>query len=155
MDGKQQVEPTAWGRSRFGGSGAGLIALSLGLGLVLAGLIAALIATLAFAEKFWMAWPVFGFGLLPVLCAGVWAVLVDRNTLRGAVRDPESSIESRWYDRAACGVFQDLLIVCGLGAAVFSVLGLNAPIGAVLGAVLLAAMLDFAVCYLLTRRAEG
>ncbi|MDN5618063.1 hypothetical protein AB0Y14_07185 [Rothia sp. HC945] len=47
-----------------------------------------------------------------------WVALVDRKTVRGATRDPEKSIESTWYSRAAEGVFHDLMIIMGLGAVV-------------------------------------
>ncbi|MGP9780852.1 hypothetical protein ACT3UQ_00080 [Glutamicibacter sp. AOP12-B1-11] len=149
------VAQSKWGRSRFGGGSAALIITSLLVGLVLSAGGGLLFARLNFPENFVLAALVMMAGLLPVLSVACWALLLDRDTLRGATKNPEISVESQWYDKAAVGVFQDLLLVCGLGGAVFSFLQFQASIGLVLAGVVMVAMVDFAVRYWLIKRAEG
>ncbi|MGO2051965.1 hypothetical protein ACT3UD_09890 [Glutamicibacter sp. 287] len=149
------VAQSKWGRSRFGGGSAALIITSLLVGILLSAGGGLLFARLNFPENFVMAALVMMAGLLPVLSVACWALLLDRDTLRGATKNPEISVESQWYDKAAVGVFQDLLLVCGLGGAVFSFLQVQASIGLVLAGVVLLAMVDFAVRYWLIKRVEG
>ncbi|WP_404288532.1 hypothetical protein [Glutamicibacter arilaitensis] len=144
-----------WGRSRFGGGSTTLIITSLLVGIVLSAGAGLLFARLNYQENFAMAALVMMAGLLPVLSVACWALLLDRDTLRGATRNPEISVESQWYDKAAVGVFQDLLLICGLGGAVFSFLQLQASIGLILAGVVMLAMIDFGVRYLLIKRVEG
>ena len=144
-----------WGRSRFGGSQGMLISISLLGGAVLSLGAGLLFATLNFPGNLVLAAFIMAAGLLPVLSVGCWALLLDRSTLRGATKNPEISVESQWYDKAAVGVFQDILLVCGLGAAVLSFIEVQGSIGLILAAVVGLAMADFAVRYLLIKRAEG
>ncbi len=151
----QLTQRSTWGRSRFGGGSAALIIGSAVVGLGLAVGAGALFAFVAYPQARILAWSVFSAGLFPVLTAACWALAVDRSTLRSAPRDPEQSIESRWYDSAAQGAFHDLLVAAGLATAIFAVLNVEAPVSLVLGAVLLLTMLSFAVRYLWLKRAEG
>lgn len=151
----EQETKARWGRSRFGGSQAMLIIVSLLAGAVLSLGAGLLFATLNFPENLVLAALIMTAGLLPVLSVGCWALLLDRSTLRGATKNPENSVESQWYDKAAVGVFQDILLVCGLGAAVLSFIEVQASIGLVLAGVVALSMADFGVRYLLIKRAEG
>ncbi len=151
----EQETKARWGRSRFGGSQATLISVSLLAGAVLSIAAGLLFATLNFPGNFVLATLIMAAGLLPVLSVGCWALLLDRSTLRGATKNPEISVESQWYDKAAVGVFQDILLVCGLGAAVLSFIEVQASIGLVLAGVVALSMADFGVRYLLIKRAEG
>jgi len=144
-----------WGRSRFGGGPGALIAASLVTGVVLSAGAGVLFARLNAPDHFLLAALIMAAGLLPVISTACWALLLDRNTLRGATRNPEISVESQWHDKAAVGVFQDLLIVCGLGAALFSFIPVAVSLGLALAGMVLVAMVDFAVRYLLIKRAEG
>lgn len=151
----EQETKARWGRSRFGGSQAMLIIVSLLAGAVLSIAAGLLFATLNFPGNFVLATLIMAAGLLPVLSVGCWALLLDRSTLRGATKNPEISVESQWYDKAAVGVFQDVLLVCGLGAAVLSFIEVQASIGLILAGVVGLAMADFGVRYWLIKRAEG
>ncbi|GGJ67557.1 hypothetical protein ACX5K5_00635 [Glutamicibacter bergerei] len=151
----EQETKARWGRSRFGGSQATLISVSLLAGAVLSIAAGLLFATLNFPGNFVLATLIMAAGLLPVLSVGCWALLLDRSTLRGATKNPEISVESQWYDKAAVGVFQDVLLVCGLGAAVLSFIEVQASIGLILAGVVGLAMADFGVRYWLIKRAEG
>jgi len=146
---------TRWGRSRFGGSGRTLIAGSIALGLVLSAGLGGLFAVLEPTASRPLA---FGVGVamtLPFSILLVWVLLVDRSTLAGAPDDPEASIESHWYDRAASGAFTDLIIVLGLGSAVFSFLDLGVSTALVLGGLFVIAAIDVAARYLIAKRADG
>lgn len=143
---------SAWGRSRFGGGSGALIGVSITLGALLACGAGALFAWIGAAERPGLTFALLAAGTLPVWAALAWALLVDRATITGATRRPEESVESDWYTRAAAGVFQDLLLVGGLGAAAFSLGSIHAPVGAVLAAVVALAMLDFGARYLTQKR---
>ncbi|KSU63089.1 hypothetical protein [Arthrobacter sp. NIO-1057] len=146
---------TRWGISRFGGSSATLISTSLGIGLVLSVIAGLLFARLNASEQFTLVATIMSACLLPVLSAACWALLVDRDSLKGATKNPEISVESQWYDKAAIGVFQDLLIICGLGAALFSFVQVSVSLGLTLVGILLVVLADFALRYLFIKRAQS
>ena len=87
-------------------------------------------------------WPCFGL---------VWALVVDRDSLHGAVDRPEESVESRWYDAAASKAFTDVILVVGLATAVIAFAGLEPPVLVVLPAVIVVAAGAFGIRYLLAR----
>lgn len=151
----QTATRSRWGRSRFGGGPGALIAISLFAGLALSAGAGVLFARMNAADHFTVAALIMTAGLLPVFATACWALLLDRNTLRGATRNPELSVESKWYDKAAVGVFQDLLIICGLGGALFSFMPVSVSLGLVLAGVVLVAMIDFAIRYLMIKRAQS
>lgn len=95
-------------------------------------------------------------GMGVILSAGLgWVLLVDRSTLSGAVERPDDSIESAWYEKAAGGAFGDILLVGGLGAAVFAFMKVEAPVSWCLSAVVLFAMLDIAARYLWQKKSAS
>lgn len=151
----QTATRSRWGRSRFGGGPGALITVSLFAGLALSAGAGVLFARLNAPAHFMLAALIMTAGLLPVLSTTCWALLLDRNTLRGATRNPAISVESQWYDKAAVGVFQDLLLVCGLGGALFSFMPVSVSLGLVLAGVVLVAMIDFAIRYLMIKRAQS
>ena len=151
----QTATRSRWGRSRFGGGPGALITVSLVAGLALSAGAGVLFARMNAADHFTVAALIMTAGLLPVFATACWALLLDRNTLRGATRNPEISVESQWYDKAAVGVFQDLLLVCGLGGALFSFMPVSVSLGLVLAGVVLVAMIDFAIRYLMIKRAQS
>ena len=148
-----------WGcSSRLGGGTGRLILVSLVAGVVIALLIGA--ASYGLASSQGDAGPrfpavtgaVMAASALPVGAALAWLFLVDRTTLRGAVRDTEETIEGRWLEKAQSGAFGDLLVVLGLGTAVASLAGWDLD-ASTAGVVLLLAMtLSAAVRYLLLKR---
>lgn len=150
-----QNTKSRWGRARFGGGSGALIGLSiLGGGLLSAGM-GALFGLLVAQERPAFAGVLFGVMTLPATFGLMWAFLVDRRSLRGASENPEASIESRWYDKAASATFTDLLLVCGIGATIFTFTRVEANIGLVLAGVIVLAMADFAVRYQSIKKAEG
>lgn len=98
---------------------------------------------------------VFALLMLPAASALCWVFMLDRDTLAGAVRDPESSIEGKWYEKAVFGAFHDLFALCGLGAMALGLLRIDVePVMLLVGVVLLAAV-DVLVRYLVIKKVEG
>ena len=119
-----------WGRSaRLGGGSGRLILVSLVAGVVIALLIGAAAYGLASSQgdadpRFpAVMGAVMAASALPVGAALAWLFLVDRTTLRGAVRDTEETVEGRWLEKAQSGAFGDLLVVLGLGTFVVALAG--------------------------------
>lgn len=148
-----------WGRSaRLGGGTGRLLGVSLAGGVPLAALVGAAawwlgqLAGDPDPRRPWVVAVALTASCLPVGFGAIWVFLVDRDTLEGAVRNPEQSIESRWYDRAATGAFHDLLILLGLGTFAVSLAGWEAPLSAVGIGLLLFMALDVTVRYQLQKR---
>lgn len=142
---------STFGRTRSGRS-PWPIALAGGLALSLLVAMAAL--TLNPGPQAWpLAVLVFAF-TLPVSTMAGWALAVDRRTLRGATPRPDESVESAWLQQAGFGACFDLIAVCGLATAAFSLVpGLAGyPASAALGAVTLIGMADVGIRYLVLRR---
>ncbi|WP_218220011.1 hypothetical protein [Nesterenkonia sp. Act20] len=149
------MKRSRWGRSRFGGSSAVLVSVSLGIGAAISAAAGALFVTLSDSER-----PILAFALmvtltLPTAAALGWALLVDRATLIGAADKPEDSIESTWYDKAASGAFGDILLVGGLGAGGFALTWIEGPLTWALSGLVLFAMLDFAARYQWLKKAAA
>ncbi|MFT4279793.1 hypothetical protein [Microbacterium sp.] len=146
-------ERSRWGRVKFGSRRLSALVVAAPIGLVLAvgiGAVAALtgaagprplLGGIAMAAV--TVWPCLGL---------VWALIVDRQTLRGATPNPEQSVESAWYDRAASGAFSDTLLITGLGTAGLAITGLDVPVLIPLIAVLLISMGSFGIRYLVLQR---
>lgn len=148
-----------WGRSsRLGGRSGRLILVSLVAGVVIALLIGAAAYGLASSQgdadpRFpAVMGAVMAASALPVGAALAWLFLVDRTTLRGAVRDTEETIEGRWLERAQSGAFGDLLVVLGLGTFVVALAGWQLSLPLVGAGLLLFAGASVAVRYALQKR---
>ncbi|MGQ5586231.1 hypothetical protein ACUJ8O_07010 [Micrococcus sp. EWR3.9.1] len=148
-----------WGRSsRLGGGSGRLILVSLVAGVVIALLIGAAAYGLASSQgdadpRFpAVMGAVMAASALPAGAALAWLFLVDRTTLRGAVRDTEETIEGRWLERAQSGAFGDLLVVLGLGTFVVALAGWQLSLPLVGAGLLLVAGASVAVRYALQKR---
>ena len=148
-----------WGRSaRLGGGSGRLILVSLVAGVVIALLIGAAAYGLASSQgdadsRFpTVMGAVMAVSALPVGAALAWLFLVDRTTLRGAVRDTEETIEGRWLEKAQSGAFGDLLVVLGLGTFVVALAGWQPSLPLVGAGLLLFAGASVAVRYALQKR---
>ncbi|MCV7595206.1 hypothetical protein M3B39_007345 [Micrococcus luteus] len=148
-----------WGRSsRLGGGSGRLIVVSLVAGVVIALLIGAAAYGLASSQgdadpRFpAVMGAVMAASALPVGAALAWLALVDRTTVRGAIRDTEETIEGRWLEKAQSGAFGDLLVVLGLGTFVVAMTGWQADLPLVGAGLLLVAGASVAVRYALQKR---
>lgn len=148
-----------WGRSaRLGGGSGRLILVSLVAGVVIALLIGA--ASYGLASGQGDADPrfpavmgaVMAASALPAGAALAWLFLVDRTTVRGAIRDTEETIEGRWLEKAQSGAFGDLLVVLGLGTFVVAMTGWQPSLPLVGAGLLLVAGASVAVRYALQKR---
>ncbi|MDO4897950.1 MAG: hypothetical protein Q3965_01460 [Rothia sp. (in: high G+C Gram-positive bacteria)] len=145
-------EKTRWGRAKFGESSQLLIALSLlGGALVPLGT-----AFLLFMNKqdgdFWFYLLASFVATYLISVASIWALLVDRNTLAGAVEKPENSVESLWYSKATENTFHIMLAVLGLSAGVSSIYNWQFATGYVLTVATLLMGLVFIVSYQVHKR---
>ncbi|MBF0755657.1 hypothetical protein IR154_04160 [Micrococcus aloeverae] len=148
-----------WGcSSRLGGGTGRLILVSLVAGVVIALLIGAAAYGLASGQgdadpRFpAVMGAVMAASALPVGAALAWLFLVDRTTLRGAVRDTEETVEGRWLEKAQSGAFGDLLVVLGLGTFVVALAGWQPSLPLVGAGLLLFAGASVAVRYALQKR---
>ena len=148
-----------WGRSsRLGGGSGRLILVSLVAGVVIALLIGAAAYGLASSQgdadpRFpAVMGAVMAASALPVGAALAWLALVDRTTVRGAIRDTEETIEGRWLEKAQSGAFGDLLVVLGLGTFVVALAGWQPSLPLVGAGLLLVAGASVAVRYALQKR---
>ena len=148
-----------WGRSsRLGGRSGRLILVSLLAGVVIALLIGAAAYGLASGQgdadpRFpAVMGAVMAASALPAGAALAWLFLVDRTTLRGAVRDTEETIEGRWLEKAQSAAFGDLLVVLGLGTFVVALAGWQPSLPLVGAGLLLFAGASVAVRYALQKR---
>ncbi len=132
-----------WGRSRLGGGSASLLSASALLGLLIAAGVGALLALTADTARPLLPFVIGALVTLPTATSLVWALLVDRSTLSGAVDRPEESIESAWYGQAATGALADLIMVLGLGAAAFSLTRVTVDSGALLIVLFTLVAVDF------------
>ena len=153
----EQPKPRSrFGRSKFGGSPAALIA-----GSIVAGLAAAFAAALILwaivrpEESTGLYLGVFTLCLFPVASAGAWVFMVDRDTIVGATPNPEESIESTWYDNAAQSTFHIILVIVGvLGvASVFTDVKLSLGTFAIASYVVI--MAAFAGSYFFNKRRDS
>ncbi|WP_306234013.1 hypothetical protein [Agrococcus beijingensis] len=146
---------TRLGRSRWGGGAAALVLGALLIALVLAGSMGALYAWLGESGGGRLRFAVMAAVTLPIGLALGWALLVDRSSVRGAAERPEESVESAWYQQAAEGTMRDMLITLGLGAAAFSITGLQVDSGMLLAGAVTLMMLSFLARYQLAKRADA
>ncbi|MFV0285615.1 MAG: hypothetical protein ACK5IM_04395 [Demequina sp.] len=142
---------TRWGKVR-GARRIPALAVAIPGGLLLAVVAGAVAATLIEAPSpALVGFAVGGSASFPSI-ALIWAVIVDRGSLRGALERPELSVEGAWYDRAAAGALSDVLLVIGLATAALAITGAPTDVVIALVGVLLLAMGSCAIRYLLLSR---
>lgn len=76
-----------------------------------------------------------------------WVFLVDRNSLKGAVPNPERSIESMWYSKASQDAFHSVMVIGGLGCVVFTVFPLQVSLALVIALALFLVQVIFWTSY--------
>ncbi|MBV7363949.1 hypothetical protein KRX54_05845 [Actinomycetaceae bacterium TAE3-ERU4] len=121
------------------------------LGLVISALLS-LVAV--FFHKYelpwWQTFLIYWVCLALATISLVWAVVVDRLTIPGAIKKPEESIEMLWYSKASEISFNALLFVCGVGSLVCGLLGFNYILNVFLLITLVLAVI-FGLSYLFVR----
>ncbi|MGO1235331.1 MAG: hypothetical protein ACTHY8_01365 [Microbacterium gubbeenense] len=82
----------------------------------------------------------------------IWALLVDRSTLRGVIDKPDESIESKWLDAAMSGAFSDTVMLTGFALAALAISGFEFDaMWALIGVIVIAFFSAF-VRYLMAKK---
>ncbi len=145
---------TRWGRTRFADGRLPAVAVAIPVGLLLAiGVGAVTLWTgVASGEH---ALPVAGVFALVMswgLVGLVWALVVDRTSLRGAIDNPDESIESTWLDAAMAGAFRDTIMLTGLVLAILSITGFELDVLWALIGVIVVGFFSTFVRYLMAKK---
>ncbi|MDQ0094990.1 hypothetical protein [Paeniglutamicibacter psychrophenolicus] len=82
----------------------------------------------------------------------VWALVVDRSSLRGAIHKPDESIESTWLDAAMAGAFRDTIMLTGFVLAILSITGFEFDVGWALTGVIVVGFFSTFVRYLMAKK---
>ncbi|WP_261164230.1 hypothetical protein [Microbacterium sp. Marseille-Q6965] len=144
---------TRWGRVKFAGGRTPAMAVAIPAGLLTAAGFGSLTLLtdvvprdhallVAGVTAFVMSWGCIGL---------VWALVVDRRTLRGAIDKPEQSVESQWLESAQSGALTDLILMTGLALAVLSLARIRIDGTWALIGVIVIAGLSVGVRYLVAR----
>lgn len=141
-----------FGRSRFGGSAGALIGLSLGGGVLFSALFATVMIWLQKPERLGVYAVIYFIVMLPVMIGIVWLLLVDRESILGAVRNPENSVESTWYSAAAEDTFHAAMVLGGIGCLIFPVWSVEASVSTVLLISVAAMQVIFWISYGIRKR---
>ena len=147
------VSRSRWGRTTVGTKNVSALLVAIPIGVVVAVVVATVVVATGtvgtpavvggLATAFAFGWAAAGLA---------WVLTVDRNTLDGAPRDPERSIESVWHDRAASGAFRDVLLVAGTATTVVALTGFEMPTAVALASVVALAMGSFGLRYVVLQR---
>ena len=136
-----------WGRSRFGGVPTMRIAIPVGVVLGMAYGVGHVVVNNPDGPLKWVAGLIYGAFMAPLVVALVAVLIVDRSTVKGAVKRPEVSIENHWYGRAATVAFHVTLVVVGIASLVATWAG-QVVLSQVLAGVLVVLGGSFGVAYL-------
>lgn len=146
---------TKWGQARFGSGRVPAMAVALPCGLLLGagGGWLAVVTGVSEATPVLVFWVFTSLLMMPATLL-VYAAIVDRSTMEGAVERPDDSIEAGWYDKAASRSFTDLILVLGVAGTVLAFIpeDVTVSLKLVLPAVLILCAALFGVRYLLQRR---
>ena len=152
------VNKTYFGRMRGGGSTAQLQSLSALSGILLAAIFGGIVAWFGYQEHFTAALLVFAAAFVFPLGSVFWLLLVDRDTMTQAPKNPEDTVEFNWYEKATHQALHDLLLIIGVGAAALSIasatglMELNLPLHLVLAGLVVVIFIDVAVRYLILKK---
>lgn len=145
---------TLWGRTRFASGRLPALAPAIPLGLALA--VGAGAITLwtgvARGELALLIAAVFAVIMAPGLVGLVWAFIVDRSTVKGAIDKPDESVESKWLNSAMSGALSDTVTVTGLGLATIAITGFDFDVLWALTGVLLIAIFSTFVRYVMAMK---
>ncbi len=82
----------------------------------------------------------------------IWALIVDRSSLRGAIEKPDESIESKWLEAAMAGALRDTITLTGFALATLAVTGLELDVIWALIGVIWVAFFSTIVRYLMAKK---
>lgn len=147
---------TRWGRIKFAGGRVPAMVVAIPAGLILAAGVGALtlLTEVSRGEEALLIAGVFAFIMSWGFIGLVWAIVVDRASLRGALDNPDESVESRWLDTAMGGALRDTIMLTGVALVVLAVTGFELDAVWALTAVLGVAFFSVIVRFLMAK-AQG
>lgn len=147
---------TKWGQAQFGRRTIPALAIAIPVGVVIAvGFAILTVWSGLVAGGPLLGGLVFGFAVLFPAIALVYALVVDRSTIAGAVEKPEESIEHGWYQRATSGALTDLVTLAGVLLIVSSFVDpVVVDLRIMLVGLIVFAMIGSGVRYLVARQAD-
>jgi hypothetical protein len=82
----------------------------------------------------------------------IWALVVDRSSLRGALDNPDESIESKWLESAMAGALRDTIMLTGFALATLAITGFELDVTWALIGVIWVAFFSTFVRYLMAKK---
>ena len=143
---------TTWGRSRFGGSQASLLGASILGGILLAQPLGWGILALQQNQINWWWVPLVSIPFVPIFTTILWVVLVDRSSIKGIPRNPQTSVENHWYSKAAETTFHVMIASMGLAVVAFAIFDWTLPSYLLLTVTTALSMLVFLISYQVYKR---
>lgn len=144
-----------FGRSKLGGGQTLLVTMSTIAGLGLSVGFGLLVANIALTHNKPLTAAIFTVCLAPGWTALMWALLVDRNTLAGAIENPKDSVESRWYSQAAEDTLHASLLALGILGVVSVFVDYSVNIGSAVATVAAFYAAVFGSAYFVRKRTES
>lgn len=145
---------TRWGRINFAEGRLPAMAVAIPAGLILAVGVGALtlLTEVAQGDQALVIAGVFALVMSWGLIGLIWALVVDRSTLRGAIDNPDESVESKWLDAAMAGALRDTIMLTGLSLATLAITGFDLDVTWALIGVIWIAFFSTVVRYLMAKK---
>lgn len=145
---------TRWGRINFAGGRVPAMAVAIPAGLILAVGVGALtlLTKVTQGDQALVIAGVFALVMSWGFIGLIWILVVDRSTLRGAINNPDESIESRWLDAAMAGALRDTIMLTGLTLAALAITGFDLDVTWALIGVIWIAFFSTVVRYLMAKK---
>lgn len=145
---------TRWGRVNFAGGHVPAMAVAIPAGLILAIGVGALtlLTKVAPGDQALVIAGVFALVMSWGFIGLIWILVVDRSTLRGAIDNPDESIESKWLDSAMAGALRDTITLTGVTLAALAITGFDLDVMWALIGVIGIAFFSTVVRYLMAKK---
>lgn len=145
---------TRWGRIKLAGGRIPAMAVAIPAGLILAAGVGALtlLTKVAQGDKALVIAGVFALVVSWGFIGLIWALVVDRSSLRGALDNPDESIESKWLESAMAGALRDTIMLTGFALATLAITGFEFDVTWALIGVIWVAFFSTFVRYLMAKK---
>lgn len=145
---------TRWGRIKLAGGRIPAMAVAIPAGLILAAGVGALtlLTKVAQGDKALVIAGVFALVMPWGFIGLIWALVVDRSSLRGALDNPDESIESKWLESAMAGALRDTIMLTGFALATLAITGFELDVTWALIGVIWVAFFSTFVRYLMAKK---
>lgn len=145
---------TSWGRISFAGGRIPAMAVAIPAGLILATGVGALtlLTEVSQGEHALVTAGVFALVMSWGFIGLIWALVVDRSSLRGALDKPDESIESKWLEAAMAGALRDTIMLTGFALATLAITGFELDVTWALIGVVWVAFFSTTVRYLMAKK---